>query len=467
MNAQQYRIETDFLGDRHLPQDALYGIQSLRGAESSDISDRKLGHEPALIEAMAQIKMASAETNQILGVISNNQSQAIICACEEMIHGAHHDALIVDMLDGSGATAINMNMNEVIANLGRRLPGMDALHPNDHVNISQSTNDVVPSAIKLAAYRMTEPLLANLNTLSRALKERSDCFADVLHLGRTCLQDAQPMTLGQVFSGYAALVKRQQEKIAIIRKDLLTLPLGGTAIGTGLGTPPAYTATLFDHLKRITGLPVSVAENPFDAMQNADTFARFSAELKVAALAISKIAQDLIILSSGPVGGFGELKLPPVLAGSSIMPGKVNPTLPQMMCQVGFAVAGNDTCISMASQQGQLEINAYEPVIASRLFDSLRLLSRSCAIFATNCIQSIEADVTRNENNLFNSSAISTAFVKQLGYNKTAELVRQSHHEQRPFAALAIDEGLIKQEEYAAIVRRSVSNAGDYMTDDG
>lgn len=458
MNEQLYRVEKDFIGECKIPATALYGIQSRRGADNSCISERTLGDEPALVRALAEIKLASARANRELGVIDAAQERSIVAACEEIAAGKHRDAFIVDMLEGSGATSMNMNTNEVIANLGKRLTGIETLHPNDHVNISQSTNDVVPSAIKLAAYRMCDELLAALEALGDALDDRAQAFSNVLHLGRTCLQDAQPMMLGQVFSGYTSLVRRQMRNIAGAREGLLTLPLGGTAIGTGLGAPKGYIPVVFRHLGTVTGLPVLPAENIFDGMQNADTFARFSGELKTGAVAIGKIANDLIILSSGPNGGFAELRLPSVQAGSSIMPGKVNPVLPQMMCQIGFAITGNDACISMAAQQGQLEINAYEPVTASRLFDSLRLLGRGCRLFAEKCVRGIEADVVRNERNLFESSAISTAFVKSMGYGKVAELVRQSQSKAQPFAELAMEQGLVDEAGYRTIVHASAMN---------
>lgn len=458
MYEQKFRTENDFIGECRIPINVLYGIQSLRGAENSSISGRVLGDETELVIATAEIKMASARANMELGVISKEQEQAIVSACREIIAGKHHDAFIIGMLEGSGATSMNMNFNEVIANLGKVLSGIDTLHPNDHVNISQSTNDVMPSAIKLAAYRMCDELLIGLEALCHALDEKATSFEDILHLGRTCLQDAQPMTLGQVFSGYASLVRRQIRNIETTRQDLLTMPLGGTAIGTGLGAPKGYIPVVFGHLRSITGLPVTPADNIFDAMQNADTFARFSSELKVAAVAIGKIANDLIILSSGPNGGFSELILPSIQAGSSIMPGKVNPVLPQMMCQIGFAVAGNDTCIAMATQQGQLEINAYEPVTASRLFDSLRMLGQSCQLFAEKCITGIEANTTRNEQNLSNSSAISTAFVNTLGYAQVAELVHQSQHRGKPFSELAIEQELVDKVGYEKVLRDSTIN---------
>lgn len=453
-------LERDFIGERELPEAALFGIQSLRGSENSAVSGWKLANEPHLVSTLAEIKLASARANHELNVIDPKQSQAIVRACQEIIAGKHHENFIIDMMEGSGATSINMNMNEVVANLGRRLTNASALHPNDHVNMSQSTNDVVPSAIKIAAYRMTGELLVALRTLGNALDSRARAFEDVLHLGRTCLQDAQPMTLGQVFSGYAAAVSRQVSNIKRGAEELLSLPLGGTAIGTGLGAPTDYSPVVFKHLRDLTGLDVRPSNNLFDGMQNADAFARFSGELKSAALVLGKVANDLIILSSGPNGGFGEIRLPAVQAGSSIMPGKVNPVIPQLMSQISYAVAGNDVCISMATQQGQLEINAYEPVTATRLFDSLRLLTNGCHLFASKCIGGVEADEERNKANLISSNSISTAFVKVLGYAKVADLVRQSQAEKRSFRELVIEQGLVSEERYLKVVRTCAMGEG-------
>ena len=452
------RIEKDFIGSVNIPFDALYGIQSYRGAENSAISGRKIGDEFELVRSIAEIKLASSRANLELGVINEDQQRAISIACREVIDGQHNHEFIVDILEGSGATSINMNVNEVIANLAMKLSDNIEIHPNDHVNISQSTNDVIPSAIKIAAYRLSESLISSLGSLHASLLKKEKEFADLLHLGRTCLQDAQPMTLGQVFSGYASMVKRQLDSINHSRSALLSLPLGGTAIGTGLGAPDGYLPVIYRQLQDVTSLTVKPSENLFDAMQNADTFARFSAELKVAAVSISKIASDLIILSSGPNGGFAELTLPSVQAGSSIMPGKVNPVLPQMMCQVGFAIAGNDTCIAMATQQGQLEINAYEPVTASRLFDSIRLLDNGCRLFAEKCISGIKANSQQNEANLFGSSAISTAFVRSLGYAQVSQLVQKSHATGKTFAELVIDQGLLDEELYDQILRDSTKS---------
>ena len=336
------RIETDSLGARQVPKDALYGINTLRGCENFEISPLKIGSEPALIRALAEIKRAAAATNLALGVLDKSRAEAIIAACEEVIDGSHHRHFLVDLLEGSGGTSINMNANEVIANRALQLLGHEPgdyqhLHPNDHVNMGQSTNDVVPSAVKLAVHEKSAALVASLTKLGDALEAKAHEFSGVLKIGRTCMQAAQPMTLGQEFGGYAAAIHRVGKKAADVVEDLLTLPLGGTAIGTGLGAAPGFGEGVYKQLAAGLNKPVRPAADLFDGMQNADSFARVSSEFRIAAEVIGKISLDLIILSSGTKSGIGEIRLPAVQPGSSIMPGKVNPVLPMMMQQLTYA----------------------------------------------------------------------------------------------------------------------------------
>ncbi|MCB1381123.1 MAG: aspartate ammonia-lyase, partial [Alphaproteobacteria bacterium] len=389
------RTESDSLGSMSLPSGALYGIATLRAHHNFNISPRKLGDSPELLRALARIKRAAARTNRDLQVIPPDIADAICAAAAEVEEGRHAEHFIVDMMEGSGGTSTNMNMNEVLANralqiLGDKPGKYDRIHPNDHVNTGQSTNDVVPSAIKLAIFEKSGDLLDVLKLLADSLAERADVFGDVMRVGRTCLQSAQPMLLGQAFGGYAAAVRRQYEGLQDIRKQLLVLPLGGTAIGTGLGAAPGYQSRVYRHLRDILGHPVTPANNMFDAMQNADAFSRVSAEIRVCAEVVGKIASDLVILASDPASGIGELRLPPVQAGSSIMPGKTNPVLAMMVQQISFAIIGNDTAVSMASLHGQLEINHFEPVMATRIFDSLELAVRGWRIFSEHCVARIE-----------------------------------------------------------------------------
>jgi aspartate ammonia-lyase len=463
------RIESDSLGEIELGEGCLYGINTARGLENFAISHRALGHEPAFVRGLAHVKKAAALANRELGVLPHEIANAVVSACDEITAGRHHEYFVIDMLEGSGGTSINMNANEVIANRALQILGCPPgeygrIHPNDHVNLGQSTNDVVPTALKLAVYERTEPLLDVLDGLGKALELKSGEFADVLRLGRTCLQSAQPMTLGQAFGGYTAVVKRSRILISAAAKDLLTVPLGGTAIGTGLGAAPGYRDTALRYLADVTGWAIRGTDNLFDGMQNADAFARFSSELRITGDVIGKIASDLVILCSGPNSGIGEVLLPAVQAGSSIMPGKINPVMPMMMQQVAFALTGNDLAISMAALQGQLEINHFEPIMASRLFDSLDLLTNGARLFTQRCVAGLVANREKSLQNLLDSSALATVLVPRLGYEMTTGLVRQSLKEKRPFTALAIERGLLTESDVMAALYRSVE--GRHQTSD-
>jgi aspartate ammonia-lyase len=456
------RIESDSLGTIEIPASCLYGINTARGRDNFAISHRILGDEPAFVRALARVKMAAAMANRELGVLQPDIADAIVVACNEIIAGEHHEDFVIDMLEGSGGTSINMNANEVIANralqiLGQAPGNYRRIHPNDHVNLGQSTNDVVPTALKIACFEQSVPLSKALYRLAEMLRTKSSEFSDVLRLGRTCLQSAQPMTLGQAFGGYAAAITRARDKIAVSADDLLIVPLGGTAIGTGLGAADGYREIVLRQLADVTGWTIAGSGDLFDGMQNADAFARFSGELRVAADIIGKISADLIILSSGPTGGLGEITLPPVQAGSSIMPGKINPVMPMMMQQVAFAVSGNDLAVSMAALQGQLEINHFEPVMASRISDSLSLLTNGVRLFADRCIDGLQANREQSLRNLMQSSALATVFVPQLGYEMTSRLVKQSLKENRPFIELVIEQGLLVESDIMRTLQRAVT----------
>ncbi|HKF74196.1 MAG TPA: aspartate ammonia-lyase [Stellaceae bacterium] len=454
------RTESDSLGEVTLPADCLYGINTARGRENFAISHRTLRDEPAFIRALAQVKKAAALANLELGVLPQDIAKAIVAACDEILDGRHHEHFVIDMLEGSGGTSINMNANEVITNRALQISGdppgaYRRIHPNDHVNMGQSTNDVVPTALKLAVYAKVGPLLHALDGLAAALSAKSIEFAGVLRLGRTCLQSAQPMTFGQAFGGYAAAVGRSRAMAATAASALLIVPLGGTAIGTGLGAALGYRDAVLRHLADGTGWTISGAADLFDGMQNADAFARLSSELRTAGDVIGKIASDLVILSSGPTGGIGEVVLPAVQAGSSIMPGKINPVLPIMMQQVAFGITGNDLAVSMAALQGQLEINHFEPIMASRLFESLDLLTNGTHLFTERCIDGLAPDRETTQRNLLESSALATIFLPTLGYEATTALVKQSLEQKRPLSALAVESGLLTESEVVAALHRS------------
>jgi len=446
------RLETDSIGTRELPEAALYGVNTLRAMENFDISPLKIGNEPAFIRALAYIKKAAAKANCGIGALEPALRDAIVTACNEVLEGRHHDQFVVDLLEGSGGTSINMNTNEVIANralqiLGHQAGQYDVINPNDHVNAGQSTNDVIPSAVKLAVLEKAPALITSLGYLAKALQAKSDEFADVLKIGRTCMQAAQPMTLGQEFGGYSAALFRARDKILKATKDLEVLPLGGTAIGTGLGARPGYKAAVYRYLSEDVGTRLRPSENMFDGMQNSDSFARVSSEFRIAAEVIGKISLDLIILSSGTKSGIGEIRLPAVQPGSSIMPGKINPVLPMMMQQVTYAVVGNDAAVSLASLGGQLEINHFEPVIASRMFDSMDLLTRGSRIFADKCISGVQALREQALENLLASSALATVFVPQLGYAQVSKIVKEAESEGKLFVDALIEMDLLTRED--------------------
>ena len=369
------RTETDYLGPVEIPGGSLYGINTARGAANLTVSASPIRSEPAFVRAFACCKWAAALANADQRVISAQQRNAIVQACRELVEGMHHEDLVIDFMEGSGGTSTNMNFNEVIANraqqlLGGELGRYDKVHPNDHVNRSQSTNDVYPSAMKMAAHALLAGLVDELRRLATSFAAKASEFESILHLGRTCLQDAQPMTLGQPFRGYGSLAARLADELAKVRDQLRTLPLGGTAIGTGFGSDAGYKQRVFAHLASITGTEFEPATDPFDAMQNLDVFCRVSAELRTAATSLGKVASDLILMSSGPHGGLAELELPAVQAGSSIMPGKVNPVVPMSIVQIGFAVVGNDV-LHRTGQPGRPTRD--QPLRAGRRRPPLRL----------------------------------------------------------------------------------------------
>ena len=460
------RSESDYFGEVSIPAEKLYGVHSLRGVQNLTVTSRTLASEPAFVHAFAYCKWAAALANHELGLLTAQQRDAVAQACRELLAGAHGDSLIVDRLEGSGGTSSNMNFNELIANRANQLLGgeagrYDRIHPNDHINRSQSTNDVYPAAMKIAVHALLEPLASELDALAAAFDVKAREFERVLHLGRTCLQDAQPMTLGQVFGGYGALTRRLADELSTVRQKLLTLPLGGTAIGTGFGAPEGYRPRVFRHLAQLTGVSFIAPGDAFDAMQNLDVFSRVSAELRTAAASLAKIASDLIVLSSGPSGGLGEIRLPAVQAGSSIMPGKVNPVVPMSIVQIGFAVIGNDTCIAQAVQCGQLEINHFEPVVADRIFESIHLLRNGAQLFRERCVAGIHADVEVNERHVLDSMAVATALVPRLGYARVSELAHRSVHERRPLIDILSESGLMSREEAREQIEQSTRRGLD------
>ncbi|WFU80344.1 aspartate ammonia-lyase [Bradyrhizobium sp. CIAT3101] len=454
------RIEEDILGKRELPADALYGINTARALENFPLTGRTIAALPEFVPALAILKEAAALANLEIGALSAQKAEAIVEACQEIRAGRYDAHLIVDVLEGSGGTSSNMNLNEVIANLAARLAGTPAgdysfVHPNDHVNLSQSTNDVIPTAIKLAIFRVSEGTSLALMQLAAAFSEKKREHSQTMRLGRTCLQDAVPMLFGQTFGGYQAVIERHAKHVQELRRQLLIVPLGGTAVGTGLNAGPGYKPAIFRHLSALIGHEIKPAADPFDGMQNLDACARLSAEVRNSANSLWKIANDLIVLSSGPVGAVGEVALPAIQAGSSIIPGKVNPVVPIAVCQAAFAIAGNDAAVAMACQQGLLEINCYGMLVCDRLIDSITLLERSATILRERCVRSLTVNEERCQQNLLASSGLAAALVPQFGYAKVAAIVGSAHHEHRPFLKIAIDRGLLGEKDVHSLMRRA------------
>jgi aspartate ammonia-lyase len=425
------RIEHDLLGDREVPADVYYGVHTARALDNFPITGVPISSHTDLVVALASVKQAAAETNQRLGLLDPDIANAIIAACVEIRDGALHEQFVVDQIQGGAGTSTNMNANEVIANRALELLGHDrgayhVVHPLEHVNLGQSTNDVYPTALKVALGTASRSLERALRGLVEHCTIKSVEFADVLKLGRTQLQDAVPMTLGQEFGAYAVTIGEDADRISEASTLIAEINLGGTAIGTGLNAHPAYAALVCDRLRQITGLPLTTAGNLVEATSDVGAFVQLSGVTKRAAVKLSKICNDLRLLSSGPRAGFGEINLPPVQAGSSIMPGKVNPVIPEVVNQVAFEVIGNDLTITMAAEAGQLQLNAFEPIIARALLSSLRHLTAAVNVLGERCIRGITANVEHMRDTVLGSASIATALNPVLGYEAATALVAEA-----------------------------------------
>ena len=442
----KFRIESDPLGDVRVPADAYYGAQTRRAVENFPISG--LTAPPELVVATVQIKKAAAEANAALGRLPRDVAGAIVRAADEVLNGKLRDQFVVDVYQAGAGTSHNMNTNEVLANraaelLGQKRGEYDRVHPNDHVNMSQSTNDVFPTATRLALLSMVEPLVEAAAHLARGLSNKSREFADVLKTGRTHLQDAVPITLGQEFSGYAANIEHAADSVAAVSKQLLELNLGATAIGTGLNAGDDYTERAVDRLKAYTDQPVRPAANKFRVTQSMGDVLAFSAALRRLAVELNKVASDLRLLSSGPRAGLAEIQLPPVQPGSSIMPGKVNPSIPEMVNQVCFQVYGCDAAILAASDAGQLELNVMMPVIAWNGIHATRILTNAMRVLHDRCVAETRADEEQCRVLLDRSTAVATALSPYIGYAATAEIAKLSVKTGRPIRDLVRERKLL------------------------
>ncbi|ACQ81772.1 fumarate lyase [Beutenbergia cavernae DSM 12333] len=451
------RTEHDLLGDRQVPLEAYYGVHSVRAVENFPISGVRLRRLTELINAIAAVKQASALTNAELGLLPQEKADAIVEACQEIRAGALHDHFVVDVIQGGAGTSTNMNANEVVANRGLEVLGYargryEFLHPVDDVNRSQSTNDVYPTAAKVATYVAIGGLLDALETLQRSFAAKAVEFADVVAMGRTQLQDAVPMTLGQEFGAYAETIDEDRRRLAEARALITEINLGGTAVGTGLNAPREYPELARAHLAEITGIPLVTSPDLVEATQDAGAFVQLSGVLKRIAVKLSKTCNDLRLLSSGPRAGFGDITLPAVQAGSSIMPGKVNPVIPEVVNQVAFEVIGNDVTITMAAEAGQLQLNAFEPVIVHRLFMSIDRLRNASLVLASKCVDGIVANREHLRREVLHSIGLATALNPYIGYAAATALAQEALATGAGVAELALEHGLVEPDVLAQIL---------------
>ena len=444
------RLESDSIGEMEVPGEAYYGVQALRANENFPITGNSLN--PDFIKNMARIKRAAAITNMRAGRLNPEIANAIESACNEVVCGMFASEFIVDGIQGGAGTSANMNMNEVIANraiemLCGKKGDYSIVHPNDHVNMAQSTNDVIPTAGKLTVLDLLKKLEKSLKKLDSALYKKADEFDGVIKIGRTQLEDAVPMRLGQSFHAYATMIERDIDRIAKAKKEMYTVNMGATAIGTGINTSEYYFDHIVPTLAKVSGYPLVQADDLFDATENLDGFVRVSSCLKACAVNLSKMCNDLRILASGPKAGFGEITLPAMQNGSSIMPGKVNPVIPEVVSQVAFHIIGHDVTITMAAEAGQMELNAFEPVVFYNLFDSITTLTHAVDTLTDNCIIGITVNEERCQKLLDASVGITTALCPYIGYKKAASLAKESLRTGIPVKKLVLKHGLMKEKQ--------------------
>ncbi len=450
-----YRVEKDSIGTKDVPEDVYYGVQSLRAAENFHITG--LSMHPEFINSLACIKKAAAITNCEAGLLDKKIASAIVKACDEIVAGGLHDDFIVDPIQGGAGTSMNMNANEVIANraidiLGGTRGDYTLVHPNDHVNYGQSTNDVIPTAGKMTSLRLLANLKAELLKLHEALLAKAKEFDHVIKMGRTQMQDAVPIRLGQEFQAYADAVRRDVQRMDKAMDEMRYLNMGGTAIGTGINADEVYLKRIVPKLSEVSNMEFVQAFDLIDATQNLDPFVSVSGSVKACAVTLSKIANDLRLMSSGPRAGFGEINLPARQNGSSIMPGKVNPVIPEVVNQVAFYVIGNDMTITMAAEAGQLELNAFEPIVFYCLFQSIDTLAYAVQTFVENCVTGITANEERCRYLVENSIGVITALSPHVGYQKAADIAKKALNTGESVCSLILGEKLLTEEELDRIL---------------
>ncbi|MCD4794476.1 MAG: aspartate ammonia-lyase [Bacteroidales bacterium] len=451
------REEHDLLGYRNVPDEFYYGIQTMRARENFNISGISISFYSDIVTAFAMVKKAAAKANNEIGLLPDDVTEAIVFGCDELLHGKYHKEFVVDMIQGGAGTSTNMNANEVIANLalvrmGKEKGEYQYIHPNNHINLSQSTNDSYPTSVKIALINSSISLNKELKLLVDSFKKKADEFNDILKMGRTQLQDAVPMTLGQEFGAYASTLEEEIERIARNADLMLCVNMGATAIGTGINADPKYSPAVIRHLREITGLDIKLAENLVEATQDTGAFVMFSSALKRLAIKLSKIMNDLRLLSSGPRAGLNEINLPAVQPGSSIMPGKVNPVIPEVVNQIAFKVIGNDITVTMAAEAGQLELNVMEPVIVQSLFESIEMLKNGMSVLRYRTIDGITANKEHIENVVRNSIGIVTALNPVIGYENSSSIAKEALETGKSVYDLTLERGLLSEEELKNIL---------------
>jgi len=455
------RREVDSIGTVEVPEEAYWGVHTARAMENFPISGTSVSQHPQLICGYAMVKQAAARANRDLGVLDAERAGMIETACQRVIAGEHHDQFPVDVVQGGAGTSTNMNVNEVLTNIaleaaGRAKGDYSYLSPLDHTNKSQSTNDTYPTAVKIALLLAAAPLLEELAALGAAFEDKALELGDMLKVGRTQLQDAVPMTLGQEFAGFATTLRGDRDRLREAIAQLREVNLGGTAIGTGISAPDGYTAAVLEHLRTVSDLDLAGAADLVSATSDTGPFLTLSAALKRAAVSLSKISNDLRLLSSGPQAGLGEISLPARQAGSSIMPGKVNPVIPEVVSQVAYAVAGADTTVTMAVESGQLQLNAFEPIIAHSLLQASGWVQHAAWTLRVHCVTGIEANSARLERMVAASVGVVTALIPDIGYAAATTIAKTALASGSDVADLVVDSGLLSREQ----VQRRLVPAG-------
>ena len=457
MNTEETRVESDLLGSREIPAKALYGVQTLRGLENFPISKFHLNEYPLFINGLAITKMAAAQANHELGLLTDEQTNGIVVACQEILDGKHHEHFPVDMIQGGAGTTTNMNANEVIANRALEIMGHNRgeyqyCSPNDHVNCAQSTNDAYPTAIHIGLYYSHQNLLPHLQMLIDSFDKKGDEFADIIKMGRTQLEDAVPMTLGQTFHGFASILRDEIKHLNEAAADFLTVNMGATAIGTGICAEPGYAEKCVNALVKITNLPFVLSGDLVGATSDTSCMVGYAAALKRVAVTMNKICNDLRLLASGPRCGLGEFNLPAMQPGSSIMPGKVNPVIPEVMNQICFKVIGNELCVTMAGEAAQMELNAMEPVMAQCCFESIDLMVNGMDTLRTRCVDGIIANKEHCISNVHNSIGVVTALNPVIGYKNSTKIAKEAMATGRSVYDLVLEHDILSKEDLDTIL---------------